>query len=128
MNFLTRVLKIISNIKFHQNPSSGSQDVPGGRTEGMTERETTKLTVGFRNFAYAPNKCFTRAQHICPSEKLLLKFCSILSVTKFAELSEKAAASVLSLLPRNGGSTSYESSVHSKTLLQSTRRPKLTLR
>ena len=42
-----------SNIKFHENPSSGSRLVPWGRTERQTERQTdrTKLLVAFRNFA-----------------------------------------------------------------------------
>jgi len=38
------------NIKFHENPSSGSQVAPCGRTD------ITKLTVTFRNFANAANK------------------------------------------------------------------------
>ena len=36
------------NIRFNQNPSSGSRVVPYGRTD------TKKLTVAFRNFANAP--------------------------------------------------------------------------
>ena len=42
------------NIKFHQNPSSGSRDVLCGRigTDGQTDM--TKLIVAFRNFANAP--------------------------------------------------------------------------
>jgi hypothetical protein len=39
---------IILNIKFHQNPSSGSWVVPSGRTD------MTKLTVAFRNSANTP--------------------------------------------------------------------------
>jgi len=38
------------NIKFHENPSSGSRVSPCGRTD------MTKLTVTFRNFANAANK------------------------------------------------------------------------
>jgi hypothetical protein len=41
------------NIKFHQNPSSGSR-VVCWRTDRQTY--TTKLIVAFRNFANAPNK------------------------------------------------------------------------
>jgi hypothetical protein len=36
-----------SNIKFHENPSSGSRAVPFGMTG-------VELTVAFRNFANAP--------------------------------------------------------------------------
>jgi len=39
-----------SNTKFHENPSSGSWDVPCG--DGRTD--LTKLIVTFRNFAKAP--------------------------------------------------------------------------
>jgi hypothetical protein len=39
-----------SDIKFNQNPSSGSRVVPCGRTD------MTKLIVAFRNFANAPYK------------------------------------------------------------------------
>jgi hypothetical protein len=42
----------ISNIKFHQSPSSWSRVVPCGRTDGHTDM--TKLTIAFRNFANAP--------------------------------------------------------------------------
>jgi hypothetical protein len=49
------------NIKFHGNPSSGSRDVPCGRTDGHTrqagrQRDITTLTLAFRNIASAPNK------------------------------------------------------------------------
>jgi len=40
-----------SNIKFHENPSSGSRVVPCGGTDGRTDM--TKLLVDFRNFANA---------------------------------------------------------------------------
>jgi hypothetical protein len=39
------------NIKFYQNPSSGSRVVSYGQTD------MTKLVVACRNFANAPNKC-----------------------------------------------------------------------
>jgi hypothetical protein len=38
-----------SNIKFNQNPSCGSRDVPNGRTDEQTDM--MKLIVAFRNFA-----------------------------------------------------------------------------
>ena len=40
-----------SNLKFHENPPSGSRAVPCGRTD---KTDTTKLIVPFRNFAEAP--------------------------------------------------------------------------
>jgi len=44
-----------SNIKFHENPSSGNR-VPCGHTDGRTDRHTAKLIVAFRNFTNVPNK------------------------------------------------------------------------
>jgi hypothetical protein len=40
------------NMKFHENPSSGSRVVPRGRADGQTDM--TRLIVAFRNFATAP--------------------------------------------------------------------------
>ena len=37
---------------FHENPSSGSQVVSHGQTDGRTYM--TKLTVGFQNYANVP--------------------------------------------------------------------------
>jgi hypothetical protein len=48
--FSRKIFRKYSNIKFHENPSSGSTVVPCGRTE------MTKLTVACRNFANEPNK------------------------------------------------------------------------
>jgi len=46
-----------SNIKFHDNPSSGSRVLHAYReTDGWTDRDMTKITVPFRNFANAPSK------------------------------------------------------------------------
>jgi len=42
---LTEFRKIL---KFHENPSSGSRDIPRGQTD------ITELTVAFRNFSNAP--------------------------------------------------------------------------
>jgi len=52
-----------SNIKFHENPSSGSRVVPCKRTDGRTDErtDTTKLKVAFRNFASEPKNCM-----LCP--------------------------------------------------------------
>jgi len=43
-----------SNIKFQENSSSGSWDVPCGQIDGRTD--ITKLMVAFHNFANAPKK------------------------------------------------------------------------
>jgi hypothetical protein len=52
--FSQRILENYSNIKFHENPSSGSRVVGRGQTDGPTD--ITKLIVAFRNFAKAPKK------------------------------------------------------------------------
>ena len=53
LNFRDRFSKNTQNIKFHENPSSGSRVVPFGR-KGRTDM--TKLIVAFHNFAKAPKK------------------------------------------------------------------------
>ena len=50
LEFCRRNFEKSPNIKFHENPSSGSRVVPCGRTDMM------KLIVAFRNFANAPEK------------------------------------------------------------------------
>ena len=45
--FSLNVFEKVSNIKFHQNPFSGSRVVPCGQTD------MTKLIVASRNFANA---------------------------------------------------------------------------
>ena len=52
LNFLDRSFEKCSDIKFHENPSSGSRVVPCGETDGQTD--VTKIIVAFRNFAIAP--------------------------------------------------------------------------
>jgi len=47
VEFSRHIFEKYSNIKFYENPSSGSQ-VVGGRTDGRTYM--TKLTVVFRVF------------------------------------------------------------------------------
>jgi len=44
-----------SNIKFHENPSSGSPVVACGRTGGR-QTDMRKIIVAFRSFANAPKK------------------------------------------------------------------------
>jgi len=46
--FSQQIFGKYSNIKLHENPSSGSRVVPYGRTD------MTKLTVALRNFVNAP--------------------------------------------------------------------------
>jgi hypothetical protein len=43
-----------SNIKFHENLSSGSRVVPCGDRQTDVKTDMTKLTVAFRTFAKAP--------------------------------------------------------------------------
>jgi hypothetical protein len=50
--FSQQMFEKSSNIKFHENLSSGSRVDPYGRTD------MTKLIVAFRNFAEAPKKEF----------------------------------------------------------------------
>jgi hypothetical protein len=52
--FSQQVFEKYSNIKFHDNPSSGSRVVPYGRTDGRTD--PTKVIVASRNFANASKK------------------------------------------------------------------------
>ena len=52
LEFSGQIFEKYSNTKFHENPSSGSQDVPGRQMEGRTDM--TKLIVTFHNFANVP--------------------------------------------------------------------------
>ena len=47
LEFCRRILEKYSNVKFHENMSSGSRVVPCGQPD------MTKLTVAYRNFAKA---------------------------------------------------------------------------
>jgi hypothetical protein len=49
--FSRHTFEKVSNIKFYQNPSSGSRVVPCRQTDGRTD--DMKLIVAFRNFANA---------------------------------------------------------------------------
>jgi hypothetical protein len=56
--FSGQIFEKYSNIKFRDNPFSGSRIVPCGRTDGQTDM--TKLTVVFCNFTNAlNNRLFT---------------------------------------------------------------------
>ena len=50
IEFSWQIFEIYSNIKFHENPSSGSRVVPCGHMD------MTKLIVGFRNLENTPKK------------------------------------------------------------------------
>ena len=52
--FSRQILVKSSNIKFHENPSSGSRVVPSGQTDGRTDMTT--VIVAFRNSGNAPIK------------------------------------------------------------------------
>jgi len=56
LEFYRQIFEKPSYDKFHENPFSGSQVVPPGRTDERKDRRTdmTKLIVAFRNFANAP--------------------------------------------------------------------------
>jgi len=58
LEFSQQIFEKYINIKFHENPPSGSRAVPCGqknrRTDGRTDRHKTKLIVAFRNFVNAP--------------------------------------------------------------------------
>ena len=77
-----------SNIKFHQNSSSGSRIVPWGRTDRRTDM---KLLVAFRNFAKAPKnkRCKQDRQRTCNVR--LWRVCS----TVFAMESQQCVSSTV---------------------------------
>jgi hypothetical protein len=54
LEFSRQIFEKASNIKFHQNPSTGSRVVPSRQKHPQTDM--TILTVAFRNFANAPKK------------------------------------------------------------------------
>jgi len=53
-----QICEIFTNIKFHENPSSGSRVVPCGHEDGLSagQADIRKLIVTFRTFAYALNQ------------------------------------------------------------------------
>jgi hypothetical protein len=52
LEFSQQISEKYSNIKFHENLSSGSRVVPCGWTDGQTDIYMTKLIIAFRNFIY----------------------------------------------------------------------------
>jgi len=53
--FFKQILEKSPNFKFHENPYSGSRDVPCVWRDGWTDM--TKLIVAFHNFANTPKNC-----------------------------------------------------------------------
>ena len=51
LEFSQQIFEKSSNIKFHENPSSGSRVVPCGRTD--RQADFTKIIIVIRNFANA---------------------------------------------------------------------------
>jgi hypothetical protein len=62
LEFCLQTFEKYSNIKFNENPSSGSRAVPcglmDGRTDGQTDRQTdmVQLIVAFCNCTNAPKR------------------------------------------------------------------------
>jgi hypothetical protein len=71
LEFSKQIFEKVSNIKFHQNPYSGSRVVPCRRTDGQTDME---LIVAFRNFANAPKNLTHREQFASLSLSPILQF------------------------------------------------------
>jgi hypothetical protein len=61
VEFSRQIFEEYSNIRFYENPSHGSRDIPCWRTDGQTH--TTKVIDAFRNCMYAP----VRASLILPN-------------------------------------------------------------
>ena len=59
LEFSRKILEKYSNIKFNENPSSGSGVAPRGKN-GQTDM--TKLIVAFRNFTKAPKIIISRTE------------------------------------------------------------------
>jgi hypothetical protein len=68
LEFSRQIFWKYSNVKFHENPPSGSRVVPCGQTDGRTEM--TKLLVAFCNFAsvstndYVPTALADRSLYV----------------------------------------------------------------
>jgi len=62
LEFSRQIFDVFANIRFHENPCSGSRVVPCEPTDGRTDM--TMLIVAFRNFANARRK-FVAALIIC---------------------------------------------------------------
>jgi hypothetical protein len=54
LEFSRQIFEKYSDVKFHENPSSGRPAVPRIRAHGCRDRQDEAVT--FRNFANAPSK------------------------------------------------------------------------
>ena len=60
LDYSLQIFEKYANIKFQENPLSGSRGVPYGRTDGRAVRQTDKtmLIVAFSNFTKATKNCY----------------------------------------------------------------------
>jgi hypothetical protein len=66
LEFSRQIFEKYSNIKFHENPSSGSRVVACGRAD------MTKLIVAFRNYVNVPKKIHARNVIVIKQQKIKL--------------------------------------------------------
>jgi hypothetical protein len=78
LEFSRQILEKSYNIKFYENPSSGSRVVPCG------QKDMTKLTAAFHNFANAPK----HRRDICNNANQLSWYESFMKNTA-AEMTKK---------------------------------------
>ena len=71
LEFARQTFERNSNIKFNQNPSTGSLVVACGWAGGRTH--TTKLIVFFRNFEKAPKVMITTIMTVTNQSKIIKK-------------------------------------------------------
>jgi hypothetical protein len=91
----TTVLENYSDIKFHENPSSGSRVVPCGQTDGQTGM--TKLIVALRNFAKTPNN--EENIKIGTKYSLMILLCDIWKYLGLFKIISNKNVHISSLLP-----------------------------
>ena len=70
LEFSRQISEKNSNMKFHEDPSSGSRAVP----RGQAEKHTTVLTVASHNFAYASKGCEVTVKFLCNKTNSMHQF------------------------------------------------------
>jgi hypothetical protein len=75
LQFSRHIFEKCFNIKFRENPSSGSRCVPCGRKGGRTDM--TKLIFAFRNFANTPKRTLSKPTQYGPVSNI---FCRLIMV------------------------------------------------